>query len=49
MERENMTQEQIEATFKNTDTICEQCGEFLYHDIIKDTLVCLECNFEGKI
>ena len=49
LEHEHMTQKQIEETFNNTDTICEQCGKYLYHDVIKDTFVCLECGFEENI
>lgn len=49
MEREYMTQEQIEETFQKTEFLCEKCGECLYHDVTKKTLVCLECGFEEEL
>lgn len=44
--REDMNQEEIEATFKPTDQTCPKCGEMLYQDTIKETLTCLECTYE---
>ena len=46
MEREYMTQEQIEETFLPTLETCPFCGEHLYYDDVKNTKVCLECNYE---
>ncbi len=46
-DRAYMTQEQIEATFEPTPDTCPDCGESLYFDNIKETKVCLECNYES--